>query len=191
MPATATSIARNEVGAALTDVISRDVVKRDGPWITTKLWCNSFSPGYVEPGVAAGAFATSTCAFSTGLLPSRRAPIRLHRPNQLATKPNGILATCRAAAKLIGLGLIPRLGVSNFTIALLDPAIHEPSRAGVRGCDRAVGNRRFRPTSGKQTIESPHWDMQMPDAHSYQSTRGSGGLSASAARMRCSSAATF
>jgi diketogulonate reductase-like aldo/keto reductase len=65
----------------------------------------------------------SICICSTGRSLSSIAP------NQLATKPNDILATYRAAAALVGLGLARHIGVSNFTIALLEKIRFAPDVA--------------------------------------------------------------
>jgi diketogulonate reductase-like aldo/keto reductase len=126
------------VGAALKDVISRGVVKREELWITSKLWCDSFAPEEVEPACRTSLQKLGLDYLDLYLLhwpfalekstdPLVHLPFRA--PKQLATKPNDYLATYRAAAKLVGLGLIRRLGVSNLTIGILEKVRFAPDIA--------------------------------------------------------------
>jgi diketogulonate reductase-like aldo/keto reductase len=118
-----------QVGAALAEVISRGVVRREELWVTTKLWCFSFAPPDVEPACRESLRKLGLAyvdlyllhwpfALAPGSDPQVHLPMR--SPGQLAIVPNDILATFRAAAALVSLGLVRRVGVSNFTVALLE-----------------------------------------------------------------------
>jgi diketogulonate reductase-like aldo/keto reductase len=118
-----------EVGAALTDVLSRGVVKRDELWITTKLWSLFYDPSEVE---AACRDSLQKLGLSYVDLYLVHWPFALTKPEdltvhlpmgpdgRLAIRPNSYAATYRAAARLLDLGLIRRLGVANLTIAMLE-----------------------------------------------------------------------
>jgi len=111
-------------------------VKREELWVTTKLWPFFYEPSQVEAACRESLRKLGLSYVDLYLLhwpfalekpsdPAVHLPMR--SPNNLAIIANDICETYRAAAKLIDLGLIRRLGVSNFTIALLEKLRFAPN----------------------------------------------------------------
>jgi diketogulonate reductase-like aldo/keto reductase len=124
-----------EVGAALTDVLSRGVVKRNDLWITTKLWSFFFDPSEVEAACRdslekLGLSYVDLYLIHWPFAVTKPDDLAVHLPKgpdgRLAIRPNSYAATYRAAAKLLDLGLIRRLGVANLTIAMLEKLRFDP-----------------------------------------------------------------
>ena len=114
------------VGKALHDVLSRGVVKREELWITSKLWNTEHSPEHVE----------SACRHTLEQLQLDYLDLYIiHWPTpfvrgeglfptdetgkvKLADVP--IVDTWKAMEQLVKKGLVKHIGVSNFTIELLE-----------------------------------------------------------------------
>ena len=115
------------VGAALTDLLSRGVVKREDIWITSKLWCQDFDPADVEKACRESLRKLKLDYLDLYLI---HWPFKLERregdffpmrgPGEFAIIPNNIIETYKAVEKLVDLKLVRHIGVSNFPIALLE-----------------------------------------------------------------------
>jgi aldehyde reductase len=118
---------RNEkaIGTALADLFKRNVIKREDIWVTTKLWCQNYDPVDVEPSCRDQLAKLGLDYVDLYLLhfPMRIAKAPEHLPiidGKLQIIPGELMETYKAVEKLIDLGLIKRIGVSNFTIELLE-----------------------------------------------------------------------
>ena len=115
------------VGAALADLFSRGVVKREEVWITSKLWCQEFDPADVERACRESLRKLQLDYLDLYLI---HWPFKVERregdffpmrgPNEFAIVPNDIVETYKAVQKLVELKLVRHIGVSNFSIALLE-----------------------------------------------------------------------
>lgn len=117
-----------EIGVALNDLLTRGVVKREEIWVTSKLWNTDHSPDLVE----------SACRQTLADLQLEYLDLYLmHWPISFphvdefwpfadSTKKKVLLVdipiieTWKAMEKLVEKKLVKRIGVSNFTIALLE-----------------------------------------------------------------------
>jgi diketogulonate reductase-like aldo/keto reductase len=116
------------IGRALAKIFAKGVIKRSDLWITTKLWNFNRRPGLVEPALRA----------SLGRLGLEYVDLYLiHWPVSVPPQPSGewfprapdgtpviehvdILDTWGAMESLVGLGLTRHIGVSNFSIEMLE-----------------------------------------------------------------------
>jgi aldehyde reductase len=117
-----------DIGAALADLFKRGVVKRQDLWITTKLWNSKHRPDLVEVG----------CRESLKKLQLDYLDLYLiHHPASFIVTPDfeyfprddkgqlifdrvPLIDTWKEMEKLVGLGLVKHIGVSNFTINQLE-----------------------------------------------------------------------
>jgi diketogulonate reductase-like aldo/keto reductase len=116
------------IGRALAKIFAKGVIKRSDLWITTKLWNFNRRPGLVEPALRD----------SLGRLGLEYVDLYLiHWPVSVPPQPGGewfprapdgtpviehvdILDTWGAMESLVGLGLTRHIGVSNFSIEMLE-----------------------------------------------------------------------
>jgi aldehyde reductase len=125
---------QEEIGAALQFVFGRGKVKREDVWITSKLWNNAHEPERVE----------AACRDTLGQLKLDYLDLYLiHQPISVEYKGiaefqpvdehgntlflnTPIAATWKAMEALVEKGLARHIGVSNFTIAMLEKMRHNP-----------------------------------------------------------------
>lgn len=116
-----------EIGVALKDLLSRNVVKREDLWITSKLWNTDHSPDLVEEACRQTLENLNLEYLDLYLM---HWPISFphvdefwpfdssRKKVQLVDIP--IIETWKAMEKLVEKKLVKRIGVSNFTIELLE-----------------------------------------------------------------------
>ena len=116
-----------EVGAALHDVLTRNVVKREDIWVTSKLWNNSHHPEDVEPKCRETLKHLQLdyldlylihwpCAFQK--VEGEPAPMKDGKA--LVDESVNLIETWKAMQELVKKGLVKRIGVSNFNIETLE-----------------------------------------------------------------------
>ena len=116
-----------EVGAAFHDLFERNILKREDVWITTKLWCNAHHPKDVE----------AQCRESLKKLQLEYVDLYLmHFPFAVENVPGNplpmkdgkliidhsvsVIETWKAMEELVRKGLVRHIGVSNFSIELME-----------------------------------------------------------------------
>lgn len=115
------------VGVAIKDVLTRNVVKREELWITSKLWCQNFSPEEVETAcrdtlkkLQLEYIDLYLIHWPIGIEKNSETYFPMRSENEIAAVPNNILDTYRAMEKLVDLNLVRHIGVCNFPIAMLE-----------------------------------------------------------------------
>jgi diketogulonate reductase-like aldo/keto reductase len=116
------------IGAALQKVFAKGVIKRSDIWITTKLWATCRRPALVEPAIRESLAKLQTDYVDLYLI---------HQPVAIPPQPDGnlfprdpdgtlviehidILDTWAAMEPLVEKGLTRYIGVSNFSIEMLE-----------------------------------------------------------------------
>jgi diketogulonate reductase-like aldo/keto reductase len=116
------------IGAALQKVFAKGVIKRSDIWITTKLWATCRRPALVEPAIRESLAKLQTDYVDLYLI---------HTPAAIPPQPDGnlfprgpdgtlviehidILDTWAAMEPLVEKGLTRYIGVSNFSIEMLE-----------------------------------------------------------------------
>lgn len=131
------AIYRNEdvVGEALQEVFARGAVKREDVWVTSKLWCTMHHPDDVE--VACRKTLEDLKLDYLDLYLMHDAPALVKQPdgNMMPRDEQGrliidrsisFIETWKAMEKLVEKGLVKHIGVSNFTINMLERLRYAP-----------------------------------------------------------------
>ena len=117
------------VGTALHDLLSRGVVKREELWITSKLWCTKHRPDLVEEACRQTLKDLQLDYLDLYLMhcPSSFIVDEKNTPVPLAADGHTVLTdtvpifdTWKAMERLVEIGLVKHIGVSNFTIHMLE-----------------------------------------------------------------------
>ncbi|OHS95559.1 oxidoreductase, aldo/keto reductase family protein [Tritrichomonas foetus] len=122
------------VGKGLHDVLSRGVVKREELWVTSKLWNTMHAPEHVEEACRNTLKELqldyldlyiihwpTPFKYGTELFPK-------DENGKIILEDVPIIDTWKAMEKLVDLGLVKNIGVSNFTIELLEKLLHSDIR---------------------------------------------------------------
>ena len=117
------------VGTALHDLLSRGVVKREELWITSKLWCTKHRPDLVEEACRQTLKDLQLDYLDLYLMHCPCSFIVDEANTSLPLAADGhtvlmdtvpIVDTWKAMERLVEIGLVKRIGVSNFTINMLE-----------------------------------------------------------------------
>jgi len=114
------------VGAALKEIFDEGLVKREEMWITTKLWNTDHRPEYVEPAIKKSLEDLQLEYVDLFLMHWPTAFV--HTGDMFPTDEHGkvmfdrfpFIETWKAMEPLIEKGYTKRIGVSNFTIGMLE-----------------------------------------------------------------------
>ena len=116
-----------EIGEALHDLFTRKVIKREEIWITSKLWNNAHHPEDVENQCKETLKKLQLDYLDLYLI---HFPFAIEKvPGDNFPKRNGVapldrsvsvIDTWKAMENLVKKGLVKRIGVSNFSIELLE-----------------------------------------------------------------------
>jgi aldehyde reductase len=115
-----------EVGVALANLFSRGKVRREDLWITSKIWNTHHAVSDVEPTLRQ-TLADLQIAYLDLYL--------IHWPCAFAKRDDGVIAADRSLKvvdlwielqRMVSLGLTRRIGVSNFSIELLEKFRFDP-----------------------------------------------------------------
>ena len=117
-----------EIGIAINDLLTRGVVKREELWITSKLWNTDHSPDLVEPACRQTLENLQVDYLDLYLMhwPMSFPHVDEFWPFTDSTRTKvqvidiPIIETWKAMEKLVEKGFVKRIGVSNFTIELLE-----------------------------------------------------------------------
>lgn len=119
---------QKEVGAALHDLFTRGVVKREEIWITSKLWSTDHSPEHVEEACRQTLADLQIEYLDLYLIHWPMSfphggelwPFEDENKTKLKLVNIPIIDTWKAMEKLVEKNLVKRIGVSNFTVELLE-----------------------------------------------------------------------
>jgi aldehyde reductase len=122
------------VGQAISDLMTRGVVKREELWITSKLWCTRHRPDLVEVGVRQTLADLKIDYLDLYLIHHAASFVITDDDNQFPRDDQGamrldkvpLIDTWRAMERLVDIGLVRYIGVSNFTIAMLERIRYAP-----------------------------------------------------------------
>lgn len=119
------------VGKALHDVLSRNVVKREEIWVTSKLWNTDHHPEHVEEACRQTLKDLQLEYLDLYLI---HWPVSFQHGGECFPKDEDgnflfdntvkIHDTWKALEQLVEKGLVRHIGVSNFTIELLEKVLH-------------------------------------------------------------------
>lgn len=119
---------QKEIGAAFHDLFSRGVVKREDIWITSKLWSTDHEPERVEAACRQTLTDLQIEYLDLYLIHWPMSfphggdlwPFEEDNDKKLKLINVPIIDTWKAMEKLVEKGLVKHIGVSNFTIELLE-----------------------------------------------------------------------
>ena len=125
------AIYKNEdlVGEALQEVFARGTVKREDVWITSKLWCTMHHPDDVEVACRKTLADLKLDYLDLYLMHDAPALVKQADGNMMPRDEKGrllmdrtipMIDTWKAMEKLVEKGLVRHIGVSNFTINMLE-----------------------------------------------------------------------
>jgi aldehyde reductase len=132
------------VGRAIDDLLKRGVVKREDLWITSKLLLSRNCPDLVEGACRQTLADLKVDYLDLYLIHHAASFVITDDDNQFPRDGEGamrldkvpLIHTWKAMERLIDIGLVRHIGVSNFTIQMLEriryaprregPAVHEP-----------------------------------------------------------------
>lgn len=117
-----------EIGDALNDLLSRNVVKRDELWITSKLWCTDHLPERVESACRKTLADLKIEYLDLYLMhwpmsfphDGELLPFEENSQNKVKLVDIPIIETWKAMENLVEKKLVRHIGVSNFTVELLE-----------------------------------------------------------------------
>lgn len=124
------------VGNALQDILSRGVVKREELWITSKLWSTDHEPERVEAACLHTLEELKVKYLDLYLIHWPMSfphggdlwPFEENNDKQLKLINVPIIDTWKAMEKLVDKGYVRHIGVSNFTIELLEKLLYSDIR---------------------------------------------------------------
>lgn len=105
------------IGVALTDLFSRNVIKREDIWITTKLWNDHHDPEDVVPQLKESLQKLNLEYVDLYLI---HWPCAFKKGTFQIDKSFKFIDTWKAMENVVKLGLSKRIGVSNCSIELLE-----------------------------------------------------------------------
>lgn len=117
-----------EIGNAFHDLFQRGVVKRDDIWITSKLWCTDHLPERVESACRQTLADLQIDCLDLYLMhwpmsfphDGELLPFEENNKNKVKLVDIPIIDTWKAMENLVEKKLVRHIGVSNFTIELLE-----------------------------------------------------------------------